>query len=121
MKNELENLRSKIANDNISQADEIFALSYPTIHFEKLNLLIRITVIRGKNFQEWYDEDCKPAKKEVNKYCKLYQEALRNKLSQTETKLRKQHFFKAINSFNSIRREKGENVLKKEKGSFKAN
>ena len=28
-------------------------------------------------------------KKEVNKYRKLYQEALRNKLSQTETKLRK--------------------------------
>ena len=111
MKNELENLRSKITNDNISQADTIALLRNICIKLSdnslrKIKFANSNNSYKGKNFQEWYDEDCKQAKKEVNEYRKLYQETLRNKLSQTETKLRKQHFFKAINSFNSIKRKK---------------
>ena len=98
MKNELENLRSKITNDNISQADTIALLRNICIKLSdnslrKIKFANSNNNYKGKNFQEWYDEDCKQAKKEVNKYRKLYQKALRNKLSQTETKLRKQHFF----------------------------
>ena len=124
MKNELENLRSRITIDNISQADTIALLRNICIKLSdnslrKIKFANSNDSYKGKNFQEWYDEDCKQAKKEVNKYRKLYQEALRNKLSQTETKLRKEHFFKAINSFNSIKRKKERMYWKRKREALK--
>ena len=86
MKNELENLRSRITNDNISQADTIALLRNICIKLSnnslrKIKFANSNNSYKGKIFQEWYAKDCKQAKKEVNKYHKLYQEALRNKLS----------------------------------------
>ena len=122
MKNELENLRSRITIDNISQADTIALLRNICIKLSdnslrKIKFANSNDSYKGKNFQEWYDEDCKQAKKEVNKYRKLYQEALRNKLSQTETKLRKEHFLKQ--STLLIRsREKRRECIGKGKGKL---
>ena len=68
MKNELENLRSKITNDNISQAGTITLLRNICIKLSdnsrrKIKFANSNNSYEGKYFQEWYDEDCKQAKK----------------------------------------------------------
>ena len=71
MKNELENLRSKITNDNISQARTIALLRNICIKLSdnslrKIKFADSNNSYKGKkNFQEWYDEDCKQAKKKL--------------------------------------------------------
>ena len=45
--------------------------------------------------QEWFDNDCKKAKQEINKKRKSYQQALRGNFSDSETKSRKNCYFQA--------------------------
>ena len=56
-------------------------------------------------------------KRKLIKYRKLYQEALRNQLSQTETKLPKQHFVK-LSTFLIRSREKRRECIGKGKGKL---
>ena len=50
--------------------------------------------------------DCRKLKQEVNRKRKAYQDALRGKLTEHETKLRKDIYFKTLNSYNALKRKK---------------
>ena len=76
--------------------------SFTKLKFAKTNKMST----KKTNFQEWFDDDCRKAKTNVNKKRKLYQEALKNKVTHNESKLRKDDYFQALNEFNAIKRRK---------------
>ena len=112
IKHELENLRSKIGNGDISNDGMIKVLrnicinisdkSFTKLKFVKTNKMST----KKTNFEEWFDDDCRKAKTNVNRKRKLYQEALKNKVTHNESKLRKDDYFQALNEFNAIKRRK---------------
>ena len=65
--------------------------------------------------QEWFDNDCKIAKQEINKKRKSYQEALRGNFFDSETKSQKNCYFQALKNFNAVKRRKEQLYWKQKK------
>ena len=110
IKNRLEYLKSQITSDNISMDEIVSKLQKHVLKFP-IRLSLRFHLLNQKlekrhKPQEWFDNDCKMLKKDVNKKCKLYQKALREKLPENETKLRKDGFFDTLNDFSKLKRNR---------------
>ena len=65
--------------------------------------------------QEWFDNDCKKAKQEINKKRKSYQEALRDNFSDSETKSRENCYFQELKNFNAVKEEKSDRIGSRKK------
>ena len=99
-KEELENLKVRMNEENASLQDIIDDLS---------KICINMSATAGrrrKKFQECFDNDCRKLKQEVNRKRKAYQDALRGKLTEHETKLRTDIYLKTLNSYNALKRKK---------------
>ena len=85
-------MRSKIDNDDISNEGMIKVLRNICINisdksFTKLKFAKTDKMSTKKTkCQEWFDDDCRKAKINVNRKRKLYQEALKNKVPHNESK-----------------------------------
>ena len=103
VKNELENLRSKIDNGDISNVGIITVLknicidisdkAFTKLKFAKTNKMST----KKSNFEKWLNDDCRKAKTNVNtiKGNGNCQEALKIKVPHNESKLRKDDYFQA--------------------------
>ena len=98
IKRELISLMSKIEKDHISNEETVTILKNICINisdksFKKVRFAGQEKNNKKRNFQEWFDDDCKKAKKEVNKKRKSYQQALKDKLSRDMLDLYKEKIF----------------------------
>ena len=112
IKRELISLRSKIEKDHISNEETVTILKNICINisdksFKKVRFAGQGKNNKKRNFQEWFDDDCKKAKKkEVNKKRKSYQQALKDKPSRDTLDLYKEKYFRSLNEFNYLKQKK---------------
>ena len=111
IKRELISLRSRIEKDHISNEGVVTLLKNICINisdksFKKVMFAGQGKNNKKRNFQERFDDDCRNAKKEVNKKRKSYQQALRDKLPRDTQNLCKEKYFRSLNEFNYLKRKR---------------
>ena len=100
IKSELVDLKSKIEDDRIFIDDTVKALKNLCINisdrfFKKVSFAGHKNRKQKNHFHEWYDDDCKKAKTEVNKKRKSYQQTLRDKLPRDILNLLEEKYFQS--------------------------
>ena len=120
IRNELERLKLSITDDNMTVDNTIDELRNICINISDKSFT-RIPFAKSKHtkkasrHQEWFDNDCKKAKQEINEKRKSYQEALRGNFCDSETKSRKNCYFQALKNFNAVKRRKERSYWKQKK------
>ena len=122
LKSRMQCLKNRLLKDDISVDDAVeelrnICITFSQQSFKKVNFSRANSGKKYKKYNQWFDDDCRISKKQVNQKRKLFQKATYDPNSKNSEKL-KTEYFEALKEFNKLKRYKERNHWKLKKGNL---